>query len=96
MGTGTYIVTGLGEPLSYNSASHGAGRRMGRKQAKRSLTTAQLKKAMQGRTWQHDKAKQLLDEAPMAYKDIDQVMRDQADLVRIDRTLHAVLNYKGT
>lgn len=96
MGTGTYIVTGLGEPTSYHSASHGAGRRMGRKQAQRTLTTTQLKKAMQGRTWQSKKAKQLLDEAPMAYKDIDQVMRDQADLVRVDHRLHAVLNYKGT
>ncbi|MBI2704928.1 MAG: RtcB family protein [Actinobacteria bacterium] len=96
MGAGTFIVTGLGEPSSYHSASHGAGRRMGRKQAKRTLTTAQFKKAMQGRTWQAGKAKQLLDEAPMAYKDIDQVMRDQADLVQVDHTLQAVLNYKGT
>lgn len=96
MGTGTYIVSGLGEPLSYHSASHGAGRRFGRKEAQRRFTTTQLKQAMQGRTWQNDKAKELLDEAPMAYKDIDQVMRDQADLVQIDHVLHAVLNYKGT
>jgi len=96
MGTGTYIVSGLGEPSSYHSASHGAGRRYGRKEAQRRFTTTQLKAAMRGRTWQVDKAKELIDESPMAYKDIDQVMRDQADLVRVDHVLHAVLNYKGT
>ena len=96
MGTATYIVTGLGNPDSYHSASHGAGRRMGRREAKRQLTTTQLKASMRGRTWQSDKADELLDEAPMAYKDIGQVMADQAELVRVDHELRAVLNYKGT
>jgi tRNA-splicing ligase RtcB len=51
---------------------------------------------MQGRDWQRGKADQLLDEAPQAYKDIDQVMADQVDLVTIEHTLHQILNYKGT
>ena len=96
MGTGTYIVTGLGEPSSYHSASHGAGRRFGRKEAQRRFTATQLRQAMHGRTWQSNKASELIDESPMAYKDIDQVMRDQADLVSVDHVLHAVLNYTGT
>jgi RNA-splicing ligase RtcB len=96
MGTGTYIVTGLGEPSSYHSASHGAGRRFGRKEAKRRFTTDEFKSKMIGRTWQSAKANDLLDESPMAYKDIDQVMRDQADLVHVDHVLHAGVNYKGT
>ncbi len=96
MGTATYIVSGLGNPASYRSASHGAGRRFGRKEAHRRFTAAELRRAMRGRTWQEDKATQLLDEAPMAYKDITQVMADQADLVRVEHTLEAVVNYKGT
>src|SRR5205085_667804 len=96
MGTGTYIVSGLGNGASYNSSSQGAGRRFGRKEAHRRFTTTEFKKAMHGRTWQSDKAKELLDESPMAYKDITQVMADQADLVRVDHVLEAVVNYKGT
>jgi tRNA-splicing ligase RtcB len=51
---------------------------------------------MEGRDWQSGKADQLIDEAPQAYKDIDQVMADQADLVAVVHTLHQILNYKGT
>jgi len=96
MGTGTYIVSGLGNGASYHSASHGAGRRFGRKEAHRRFTTTEFKKAMKGRTWQADKAKELLDESPMAYKDITVVMANQADLVRVDHVLQAIVNYKGT
>ena len=49
-----------------------------------------------GRTWNATKATALLDEHPAAYKDIDQVMADQADLVEVQHTLRQVLNYKGT
>ena len=52
--------------------------------------------SMAGRDWQQGKADQLIDEAPQAYKDIDQVMADQADLVAVEHTLHQILNYKGT
>ena len=50
---------------------------------------------MDGKTWNSDRAKALVDEIPQAYKDIDQVMEDQKDLVSIDHTLRQVLNYKG-
>ena len=96
MGTRSYIVEGLGNPLSYNSCSHGAGRRMSRGQAKRTFTAEDLREQMGDRVWQSDKAGELIDEIPAAYKDIDQVMSDQADLVRIKHTLRQVLNYKGT
>lgn len=96
MGTSSYIVSGLGNADSYNSAAHGAGRRFGRKAAKREFTVEQFTEAMQGRMWQRSKAKELLDESPMAYKDIDQVMENQADLVQIEHKLEAIVNYKGT
>ena len=96
MGTNSYIVSGLGNPDSYQSAAHGAGRRYGRKAAKREFTVEQFTEAMEGRMWQRSSAEELLDEAPMAYKDIDQVMENQADLVRIEHQLDAIVNYKGT
>ncbi|MEM8925917.1 MAG: RtcB family protein [Actinomycetota bacterium] len=95
MGTNSYIVAGLGNPDSYTSAAHGAGRRYGRKAARRTFTVEQMTEAMEGRTWQRSKASELLDEAPMAYKDIEQVMANQADLVRIEHRLDAIVNYKG-
>lgn len=95
MGTRSYIVEGLGNHLSWNSCSHGAGRRMSRGEAKRTFTIEDLAKQMEGKVWLHDKATALLDEIPTSYKDIDQVMADQADLVRVEHTLHQILNYKG-
>jgi tRNA-splicing ligase RtcB len=94
MATGSFVVEGLGNPASYNSASHGAGRQMSRGQAKRTLTPESLDAAMGERAWNQN-AKGLLDEHPAAYKDIGQVMSDQADLVRIVHSLHQILNYKG-
>jgi tRNA-splicing ligase RtcB len=96
MGTSSYIVRGLGNPASYDSCSHGAGRRMSRSRARREIAMADFVSSMDGRDWQQEKAAQLLDEAPQAYKDIDQVMADQADLVAVEHTLHQILNYKGT
>jgi tRNA-splicing ligase RtcB len=96
MGTSSYIVSGLGNPLSYESCSHGAGRRMSRGQARRSLSAASLTEAMGSRSWQDRHAEDLIDEHPAAYKDIDQVMADQADLVEVVHTLRQILNYKGT
>ena len=95
MGTRSYIVTGLGNTASYQSCSHGAGRRMSRGQAKRSLTVESLNDAMKGKSWLSANAQALLDEHPDAYKDIDQVMADQQDLVTIQHTLSQVFNYKG-
>jgi tRNA-splicing ligase RtcB len=96
MGTRSYIVKGRGAAASYNSCSHGAGRRMSRGVAKRTLTVESLNEAMVGRTWNADKASVLLDEHPSSYKDIDQVMADQRDLVEVQHTLRQVFNYKGT
>jgi tRNA-splicing ligase RtcB len=96
MGTRSYVVSGKGSPASYNSCSHGAGRRLSRGQARKELSIESLTAAMGDRTWNADKAEVLLDEHPDAYKDIDQVMADQADLVEVQHTLRQVFNYKGT
>jgi tRNA-splicing ligase RtcB len=95
MGASTYIVVGLGHPDAYESAPHGAGRRLSRGAARRSLSVASLRSEMAGRVWLEEYADALLDEHPAAYKDIDQVMEDSKDLVRIEHRLSAVLNYKG-
>ena len=95
MGTSSFIVEGLGNPDSYESCSHGAGRRMSRTHARKQLTPESLAEAMGDRTWLAARAGSLVDEHPLAYKDIDQVMADQADLVGIRHRLRQVLNYKG-
>jgi RNA-splicing ligase RtcB len=95
MGARSYIVEGLGNPYSWNSCSHGAGRRFSRAEAKRRFSTDDLAREMEGKTWLSDKAASLVDEIPSAYKDVDQVMADQRDLVRIRHTLHQILNFKG-
>jgi RNA-splicing ligase RtcB len=95
MGQRSYLVVGLGNEASYQSCSHGAGRRMSRGQARRTLSVETLQQQMAGRAWQASDAQGLLDEAPDAYKPIDQVMHDQADLVRIEHAFTALANYKG-
>lgn len=95
MGTRSYVVRGLGSTASYMSCSHGAGRRLSRGQARRTLTVESLNDAMAGKAWLSRDAKALLDEHPAAYKDIDQVMADQRDLVEVQHTLSQVFNYKG-
>ena len=67
---------------------------MSRGQAKRELTEASLETAMEGKAWNRN-ARALLDEHPAAYKDIDQVMEAQRDLVDVVHTLGQVVNYKG-
>ena len=96
MGTRSYIVRGKGNPASWMSCSHGAGRRLSRTKAKKMFTTADLHAQMAGKTWLSGRADALVDEIPAAYKDVEQVMADQADLVEVLHTLHQVLNYKGT
>jgi tRNA-splicing ligase RtcB len=96
MGTRSYIVAGRGNELSYTSCSHGAGRRYSRRKAKTTFTTDDLATQMAGKTWLSGRAEALLDEIPSAYKDIDQVMADQQDLVQVLHTLTQILNYKGT
>jgi tRNA-splicing ligase RtcB (3'-phosphate/5'-hydroxy nucleic acid ligase) len=96
MGTDTYIVRGKGNPDSYNSSSHGAGRRLSRGDAKRQLDKAGLRAQMKGKAWNAGSASALIDEDPRAYKDIRQVMADQSDLTEVLHVLTQVLNYKGT
>lgn len=95
MGTGSFIVEGLGNRDSFNSCSHGAGRRLSRGQARRTLSAESLTEAMGGRAWNSDRAASLVDEHPKAYKPIGKVMAAQSDLCRIEHTLTQVLNYKG-
>jgi tRNA-splicing ligase RtcB len=96
MGTRSYIVRGKGSAESWTSCSHGAGRRYSRTKAKKLFTTADLADQMAGKVWLAKRAQALVDEIPSAYKDIDQVMADQADLVEVLHSLHQVLNFKGT
>jgi tRNA-splicing ligase RtcB len=96
MGTDSFIVEGLGNPSSYHSAPHGAGRKMSRGQARRTLDVETFTESMAGKSWQESDAGALLDEDPRAYKDIETVIRDSADLARPVRHLHQILNYKGT
>jgi tRNA-splicing ligase RtcB len=95
MGQKSYLVVGLGNEASYASSSHGAGRRMSRTQARKTLSVEAFEQQMAGRAWQASDVAALLDEAPEAYKPIDVVMRDQADLVRIEHEFQALANYKG-
>src|SRR6266498_3298614 len=79
MGTASYVVVGKGNVPSFNSSPHGAGRNYSRSAARKTFTVAQLREAMQGIEYRDTDA--FLDEIPQAYKDIDVVMRDAADLV---------------
>ncbi len=96
MGGRSFVVRGLGNPEAYESCAHGAGRRLSRTAARTTLSIDSLLEAMAGRAWQSAEAAELIDEHPEAYKPIDTVMADQADLVEIVHTLHAIANYKGT
>jgi tRNA-splicing ligase RtcB (3'-phosphate/5'-hydroxy nucleic acid ligase) len=93
MGTRSYVVTGKGNMVSLNSSPHGAGREYSRSAARKKFTRAELDVAMDGIEWRHTDA--FLDEIPGAYKDIDQVMADAADLVEIRHTLRQIVNVKG-
>jgi tRNA-splicing ligase RtcB len=93
MGTRSYIVSGLGNPDAFHSAPHGAGRRFSRGEARRRFTMADFETAMEGIECRH--SAQLIDELPMAYKDIDEVMDNSRELVRVEHTLRQVLSVKG-
>lgn len=93
MGQRSYIVRGKGNPESYCSCSHGAGRKMSRTAARKTFTVADLKAQTQGVECRKDSA--VLDEIPGAYKSIDEVMANQTDLVEVIHTLKQVLCVKG-
>ena len=93
MGTNSYIVSGLENPMSFHSAPHGAGRRFSRTEAFRRFTMEDFDKAMAGIS--HRRSEELIDELPMAYKDIDLVMENSKELVKVEHTLKQVINVKG-
>jgi len=93
MGAKSFIVEGLGSAESYCSCSHGAGRKMSRTEAKKTFTVADLQAQTLG--VECNKTSAVLDEIPGAYKDIDEVMANQQDLVMIRHTLKQVMCVKG-
>jgi tRNA-splicing ligase RtcB len=93
MGQRSYIVRGKGSQESYCSCSHGAGRRMSRSAAKKVFTVNDLIKQTEGVECRKDSA--VLDEIPSSYKNIDEVMANQTDLIDVVHTLKAVLCVKG-
>ncbi|MGO1320333.1 MAG: RtcB family protein [Galactobacter sp.] len=93
MGTASYVVEGLGNPLSLNSSPHGAGRVYSRSAARRTFDVEALREAMVGIEYRDTDA--FIDEIPAAYKAIDQVMADASDLVKITHTLRQIVNVKG-
>lgn len=93
MGARSYIVRGKGNPESFTSCAHGAGRRMSRTAAEKQFTQDDLKKQTEGVICRKDKG--VIDEIPGAYKDIDMVMANQSDLVEVLHTLKQLVCVKG-
>jgi tRNA-splicing ligase RtcB (3'-phosphate/5'-hydroxy nucleic acid ligase) len=93
MGTASYVVEGLGNAVALCSSPHGAGRNYSRSAARRQFTADDLRAAMVGIEYRDTDA--FIDEIPAAYKPIDQVMADAADLVRVRHTLRQIVNVKG-
>ncbi len=93
MGARSHIVRGLGQPESFTSCSHGAGRAMSRSEARKRFSVDDHVRATRGVECRKDAA--VLDETPMAYKDIDKVMEAQSDLVEVLHTLRQIVCVKG-
>lgn len=93
MGARSYIVKGLGNPESFCSSSHGAGRKMSRTEAKKHFTVEDLEKQTQNVVCRKDVG--VLDEIPGAYKSIEEVMLNQSDLTKTLHELRQVLCVKG-
>src|SRR5262249_22702414 len=93
MGTRSYVVTGLGNPASFHSAPHGAGRRLSRGAARKQFTLEDLRSRM---TRIESRLRpELLDEHPDAYKDIETVIREAQELVKPEVVLRQLINIKG-
>lgn len=93
MGTASYVVEGRGNAMALNSSPHGAGREYSRSAARKTFTHEQLREAMVGIEYRDTEA--FIDEIPQAYKPIDRVMADAADLVTVRHTLRQIVNVKG-
>lgn len=95
MGTASYLVAGLGEPQSFCSGSHGAGRVMTRREARVQVNPARLRQAMRRVVYDERRSRALVEEAPFAYRDIAEVLEDEADLVRPLVRLEPIAVLKG-
>jgi tRNA-splicing ligase RtcB len=93
MGTGSYIVRGLGNTDAFNSASHGAGRRMSRSAGKKRFSTRDLEEQTRGVECRKDSG--VVDEIPGAYKPIEKIIGQQRDLVQVGDKLKQVVCVRG-
>lgn len=93
MGTESYVVTGKGDKMSFASSPHGAGRVYSRSAARKQFTKEDLQKAMKGIEYRDTDA--FIDEIPGAYKDVNVVIKDAENLVKVEYTLKQLLNVKG-
>lgn len=93
MGSSSYVIEGRGNEYSFCSCAHGAGRAMSRAEAFRAISEKDFKRSMQQIVYEHDD--RLKDESPLAYKDIQRVMRGQRDLVKILYELQPLMSIKG-
>jgi tRNA-splicing ligase RtcB len=95
MGTASYLVVGLGEPMSFASASHGAGRVLTRREARQAIPAEKFARSMRKVVFDERKRAALVEEAPEAYRDIQEVLEDEADLVRPTVRLEPLAVLKG-
>ena len=93
MGTGSYIVQGEGNPFSFSSCSHGAGRAMSRAEAKSSISQEKHERACKGVERRTDK--DTVEYSPAAYKDLEAVIDSQQDLVTVKTKLRPIVNIRG-
>lgn len=93
MRDGSFLVVGLGNSKFLNSSSHGAGRALSRKEAKQKISLEDFKKSMQG--IQGTVSEKTLDEAPMAYKNLNKVMEAQKKSIKIIKDIKPIINWKG-
>jgi len=95
MGTSSVHVIGRGCPEALRSCSHGAGRRLSREAARHRISVRQFERHLRGIWFDHRRSHQLREEAPKAYKDLDDVLCAQRELIKITRRLRPLLSYKG-
>jgi tRNA-splicing ligase RtcB len=95
MGTASYLVEGLGEPTSFASASHGAGRTMTRREARETIKRGELERAMRRVVFDPRRADALVEEAPAVYREIREVLDAEVDLVRPVLRLEPIAVFKG-
>jgi tRNA-splicing ligase RtcB len=96
MGTCSFHVEGRGCEAALGSSAHGAGRRMSRTDARRALSARDVSRELRRVFYDHRRSASLREEAPSAYKDVDAVLRAQAELVRVVRRLRPLLSFKGS